>query len=540
MKTVEKWGVFEVTVKGRSDGNPIWDYTVEGTFSSEDGQEKKTVEGFYDGDGVYRVRFMPSREGSYTYQITGSFREGLPEQVSGDSEADCPSGADTWDALSGSFLVTAPTEGNHGPVEVVDKKYLGYADGTPYYSIGTTCYAWVHQTMERQEQTLKTLAESPFNKIRFCFFPKFYVYNTKEPLTYPFVRGEGQGQDVKLQELAKEKQVLFPGQQEPEWDYGFDYTRPNVEHYKRMDLRIAQLRELGIEADLILMHPYDRWGMNTMTAECCDNYLRYVAARYSAYRNVWWSLANEYDLIPTKTGADWERYGALIREKDPYGHLRSVHNCMPFYDYGRDWVTHCSMQRQDFYKTTEYTDEYLEKYDKPVVWDEICYEGNIQLGWGNITAQELVRRFWEGFLRGGHCGHGETFLAEDEILWWSHGGVLKGESASRLQFLLDILKETPGRYIKKTGGMFDEVVGIPSTEEKEDTPFNLEACGYELHYLGITQPAYRELFLPEGASYQVDVIDTWNMTIADGGVHSGFSRVELPGRQYMALRLRKI
>ena len=26
-----------------------------------------------------------------------------------------------------------------------------------------------------------------------------------------------------------------------------------------------------------------------------DRYLRYVVARLAAYRNVWWSLANEYD-----------------------------------------------------------------------------------------------------------------------------------------------------------------------------------------------------------------------------------------------------
>lgn len=535
--TIEKWGMFETAVSGRADGNPIWDYRIQGTFTSEDGQEQKTVEGFYDGDGIYRVRFMPSREGRYTYQITGNFRE-EGAAASEERAASAEKGAAASEELSGSFLVTAPTGENHGPVEVVDERYLGYGDGTPYYSIGTTCYAWVHQTMEMQEQTLRTLKESPFNKIRFCFFPKFYVYNKKEPLTAPFAAGAGEGQDPVLQELQK-NQKLFPGQPVPDYDYGFDYTKPNVEHYRRMDLRIRQLMELGIEADIILMHPYDRWGMNSMSAQCCDNYLRYVVARYSAYRNVWWSLANEYDLIHTKTEADWERYGALIREKDPYGHLRSIHNCGPFYDHSRDWITHCSMQRQDFYKTTELTDEYLKQYGKPVVWDEICYEGNIQLGWGNITAQELVRRFWEGALRGGHCGHGETYLSPDEILWWSHGNVLKGDSVPRLRFLLDILKETPGRYIKKTGGTFDEVVGIPSTEDKEDIPFHLEVCGYELHYLGITQPAYRELFLPEGVPYQVDIIDTWNMTVTDGGIHSGFSRVELPGRQYMALRIIK-
>ena len=35
----------------------------------------------------------------------------------------------------------------------------------------------------------------------------------------------------------------------------------------------------GIEADLILFHPYDRWGYSNMGAENDDRYLRYVVAR---------------------------------------------------------------------------------------------------------------------------------------------------------------------------------------------------------------------------------------------------------------------
>lgn len=63
------------------------------------------------------------------------------------------------------------------------------------------------------------------------------------------------------------------------------------------------------------MHPYDRWGFSEMSAECDDLYWKYVIARFSAYRNVWWSLANEYDLMKKKTLADWERYAKIICEK---------------------------------------------------------------------------------------------------------------------------------------------------------------------------------------------------------------------------------
>ena len=57
-KTIEKWDVLEVTVSGPKEGNPFCDQWIKGTFCCKN--EKKTVDGFYDGDGVYKVRFMPS------------------------------------------------------------------------------------------------------------------------------------------------------------------------------------------------------------------------------------------------------------------------------------------------------------------------------------------------------------------------------------------------------------------------------------------------------------------------------------------------
>ena len=260
-------------------------------------------------------------------------------------------------------------------------------------------------------------------------------------------------------------------------------------------------------------------------------------ARYGAYRNVWWSLSNEFDFIRIKTLEDWERYGQVVSSNDPFHRLLSVHNGGPNYDFSKDWVTHCSLQRVDFYRTTEDTDQFVEKYGKPVVWDEICYEGNIGLGWGNITGEELVRRFWEAFVRGGHCGHGETFMDPEDILWWSHGGILKGESPARLKFLLNILQDVPGGYLTKGEGIFDEVVGYAGGHVGEGWGICYD---YAIHYLGVCQPVYRQLTLPEDADYEVDVIDTWNMTVTPMGVKRGICKIELPGKQYMALRVRKV
>ena len=52
--------------------------------------------------------------------------------------------------------------------------------------------------------------------------------------------------------------------------------------------------------------------------------------------------------------------------------------------------------------------------------------------------------FLGGFLPGRVSGTREKrFLNKDEILWWSHGGVLHGESPERIKFLKKIMDETP-------------------------------------------------------------------------------------------------
>lgn len=124
----------------------------------------------------------------------------------------------------------------------------------------------------------------------------------------------------------------------------------------------SPLEELGIEADLILFHAYDRWGFSTMSPGRDDRYVKYVVARLASHRNLWWSLANEYDLLFRKTTEDWERFAGIVQANDPGSHLLSIHNCADFYDYSRPWVTHSSIQRQDVHKTAEFTGEWRERW----------------------------------------------------------------------------------------------------------------------------------------------------------------------------------
>lgn len=459
-------------MSGPGEGNPFVDVTLEAEFRH--GGRTLTALGFYDGGGVFRVRIMPDAEGHWTFRTS--------------------SNVPALDGQTGEFECGPAPVGVRGPVRVRDIFHFGYADGARYLPIGTTGYAWTNQPEELEARTLATLAGGPFNKLRMCVFPKSFRYNSNEPERYPF----------------EDK----------------DFLRPNPEFFQHLERRIGELGRLGIEADVILFHPYDRWGYAEMGADADDRYIRYVVARLAAFPNVWWSMANEYDLMRAKTDDDWHRLGNLVRSSDPHGHLISIHNCLRFWDNGAPWVTHASMQRVDVYRTAEYVDEWRATWGKPVVVDECGYEGDIDLGWGNLTAQELVRRCWEGAVRGGYVGHGETYLADDEVLWWSKGGELKGDSPARIAFLRSILEDAPEP-------------GIDPLPSPWDVPVGGSGDRWQLVYFGFTQPRFRTFEMPPGIRYRVDVIDTWQMTVTEvPGRFEGTFDIDLPGRPFIAVRLR--
>lgn len=124
------------------------------------------VRGFYDGGGKYFIRFMPPREGAWRY-TTISNRPPL-------------------DGKQSEVKVAKNSGTNRGTVRVSAVSQFAFAGGTPYHPIGTTIYAFPHQPEALQRQTLAKLAKAPFNKLRFCVFPKWYSFNKIEPLIAPY------------------------------------------------------------------------------------------------------------------------------------------------------------------------------------------------------------------------------------------------------------------------------------------------------------------------------------------------------------------
>ena len=511
------------------------------------GERTWTVPGFYAGNGTYRLRFLPEEAGEYGLTVTGSI-------------LDAPQTA--------KVVSAAAAAGRHGPVRA-EGTHLRHADGTWFHGFGTTVYAMAHQSRALMEETFQSLENGPFNKIRMCVFPKHYVYNTNNPEFYPFQVKEGR--EEKSFDAAG--LPLFPIEQ-PERDSYWDVHMPSYDFWDAFEDKLRRMEKLNIQVDLILFHPYDRWGFANLTQEDNLVYLDYLLRRFSAFPHLWWSLANEYDLVAARSLADWHEIEEFVAAHDPYHHLLGNHQCFLIYDPSRKNITHMSWQTKQLFRVGEMQ----RKYGKPVLIDECRYEGNIPEFFGNLSGQDMTRSFWKVTTQGGYCTHGETYLpgtpegdaatatGEQDVVWWARGGILHGQSPARIGFLRGIIESLPGP-LEPLGagmsgilGMTDEeirrsAVDLPeylapmlrticSMERAErDGFFAVEFeynghCGDDafLRYLDDQCCALTRMNLPENHSYRVEVIDTWEMTretVLENA--SGLTEVRLPGKPWMAV-----
>lgn len=492
---VERWGTVEITLAGPARGNPYTEVALSARFRQ--GDRVHEVGGFYDGAGVYKIRFMPEREGRWQYE-TRSNQAALR-------------------GVTGSVTVTPAGAGNHGPVGVRDKFHFAYADGQPFRPLGSTSLAWMRQGDATEQRTLETLAAGPFNKLRMALLP---------------LPGSDKGAAPALSPFA--------GKPPARWDT----TRFNPAYFRHLEQRIGQLRALGIEADIILFHPRDggHGGVELMPAAADQRYLRYVVARLAAFRNVWWSMASEFDRIDARTPADWDRNFQVLQASDPYQHLRSISNGALLYNHHKPWITHVSVRSATATADPERAVLYRDLYRKPVVFDDAGAEGEPAQGGGELTPEEMVLRFWQATIAGTYAGHGERYRAADGATWSNDGGALRGQSAARLAFLRKIAEQAPAE-------------GMEPIDKWQDYPFAGKRGQYYLGYFGGEVRASWPFTLfradvADGMKFTVEVIDTWNMTITPvPGVFEAKKQgnymfadkegrsVPLPGRPYIALRI---
>ena len=332
-------------------------------------------------------------------------------------------------------------------------------------------------------------------------FPKDYPFNTNEPLHWVF---------------------------EPGSDGKPDFDRPNPVAFRHFETQIARLRDLGIEADVIIFHPYDRWGYCDMSAEQDFRYVAYLAARLGAYRNVWWSLANEYDfLLDTKPMAQWDRYFHILQENDPNDHLRSIHNgdVKKNYDHTKPWVSHVCIQNWGRQEDSGLARRFRQA-------DHQRRARNTKAISGRPGAISALRNSSTAF--GRPCcavampAMGETYAHPEDIIWWGQWAVSStAKPGSASAFCATSLNRTSKAVWPRSAAPIPGHGAACPPAEDGDVRYI---------YFGEHQPAQWTTG-PADRRHAMrgrHLIDTWNMTITPAEAHRSRHPASHTARRYRA------
>ena len=373
---VPRYHVLELSLTGPAQGpsdTPARDVALAVTFRHESGR-KVRVEGFWDGDGrggvrgnVFTVRFGPTRVGRWRIARTESNHPRLKGLREGDE-----------------FLCT-PSK--HPGRWIPDGRWYRRSDGSHPYIVGNTHYTFLSGRTDRGPAETDPVADiranaKYFKKLRFSLGGGRYVH----PTAKPFLDDRGRPSDD-----------------------GRLSRRPNPAWFhRRVDPVVREGLAVDLVCDLIVCGPDTREIRSTLQGDpSC--YLRYLAARYGAYPNVWFCLCNEWNIKrPSYTPEQIVRAGRTLREYLPAATPISVHgNWGPWETkLNGPWHDHVIIQwklKRLARSADAAAANYLRGGRKPVCNDENAYEGKGD----RFSTGDVIEGCLGTFLGGGYPTTGE-------------------------------------------------------------------------------------------------------------------------------------
>lgn len=416
---VKLYDVFELTLQGKNYkiiDSPVRDIQLITTWQHESGSPAVQIHGFYDGDGegnpegdVFKVRFCPTKTGMWTLKNVQSNDTRLNGQKQGKQVEAIISG------LKGFWEVDIQSPG---------ARWYKRSDGSHQYIIGNTLYSFLSETYKDQPTggDIKTDVERNaqyFKKIRFSLTGDIFSHPTEKPFLdengYPTDNG----------------------------DYSY---RPNPKWFlERVDLAVKTSFDYDLIADLILNGPDSETGRSMLTSEKNNGdytpWLRYIAARYGSYPNVWICLCNEYDIrsprfIPEKM----KEVGITMKELLPYHTPLSVHGRSGNWNDGAngDWCDHIIIQKKlkklkpaaEMNKTN-----YFIGGGKPVINDELAYEGEGD-GW---VEPDVIEAILGAFAGGGYGSAGYKTASKEGHYFSGNFKAKEHTSADNLKWFRNIV-----------------------------------------------------------------------------------------------------
>jgi hypothetical protein len=414
----EEYSVIKLDFTGPKQGPadaPARDICFWVRFQHERSKETHKVYGFWDGDGrggvegrVFEIRFCPTRRGRWILSEVYSNHPELHGQKQGDFVTAVRSDR------RGFWVVDTDSPGG---------RWYKRSDGSHQYIFGNTHYTFVSKTTDTGPgasdiaRDVRLNAEY-FKKLRFSVVPDRYPH----PEDKPFLDERGHPTDN-----------------------GDHSHRPNPRWFhNRVDLAVQTAFDRDLIADLIMAGPDTMEARSTLRATGNQGdptpYLKYVAARYGSYPNVWLCLCNEHDIKePRYDEEQTVRIGQTLRDFLPYPTPVSIHRS------GRDWPPglnarpawndHVIVQRK--LKNMPAAAEVIRVNHlaggaaMPVVNDELSYHGD---GDGH-SEQDNIEAHLGAFLGGGYASGSYKPANKKGQYFWGNFSAREHTAADNLKWL---------------------------------------------------------------------------------------------------------
>lgn len=359
-------GLYEITLQGEDPGADFDDdFFLHVTFDLPDGSQR-VVEGFHDGDGVYRARAYAGQTGVWQWQSASS------------------SGA--LDGQAGQFVVVDSDLPGKLRKHVDDPYQFQYDNGDWFLHLGDTAYRWVNFAEDDWQAYLEQADQVGFNKLRVWFNHGRY--------------------DV--QDLFNSRRSGLNLSYWQEIDRRLTWA---LTHYPHIQF---QLIPYGEDTGEINRYRYDP--LTQLIA-------REAQARFSAFPNVQWCIVNDRELLAGGTPAgdrqvlasSVDQIGRDMAQREAWGTLLTSHQARwegySFVDAG--WSDIITLEDLDQVGGDLIRDYRSRSDGDPVINEEDRYE----MYRGAEHPDYFFRRlFWGSLLAGGHATYGglETYVAGSE------------------------------------------------------------------------------------------------------------------------------
>lgn len=365
-----QWEVFETSFKTtKAYANPFLDVEVDVVFRQ--GEATWKVPAFWAGGAVWKVRFAPPAPGKYTYRVACTDK----------TNPDLNGGTRTLSVAR--YRGDNPLFRHGFPRVGADRRHFEYADGTPFLWLADTWWKNLCKRMTWkgfQELTADRKAKG-FNVVQIVCGPY-----PDEGFLEPSLANEG---GLPYASVA--------------------FDRVNPKYFDYADRRLRHLVDAGIAPAIV-----GAWGrgdcnsMEAIGAAGLKRHWRYLVARYGAYP-VFWILAGE---IPeeTKWGrGPWAEVATYLRGIDPHHRPLTCHTVSPrrgdagdisVIDFDMIGGSHDEQVAVDPKTIANMAVAHALKPPMPALVGEVCYEGHMQQGFGDVQR----RVFWS-YMLSGAAGH---------------------------------------------------------------------------------------------------------------------------------------